>query len=341
MFRLGAVGLALLIAACDDTPVTLEISGETMGTTYNITAVAPAGGLDSEALKAAVEATLAQVNASMSNWDPGSEISRFNALRHTEPVPISAGLADVIEAADEIHSRSDGLFDLTLAPLIELWGFGAREAGDPIPSEAEISAALEQVGQSRIITLTRGPDTLQKARPDASIYLAAIGKGHGVDEVAATLRGLGLQDFMVEIGGDLFASGQSPGNEPWRIGIERPDATDRALQEIIELSSQGMATSGDYRNYFEEDGIRYSHIIDANTGRPITHKTASVTVIAETAMLADGWATAMLVLGRERGLEIAEAYDLAVFFISRSDALDDKDFAVTASTRFQALQAEK
>ncbi|MEM9370789.1 MAG: FAD:protein FMN transferase [Pseudomonadota bacterium] len=333
------MSLMLLVVACDEDPATLSLTGETMGTTYNIVAVDRTGSSNLEEVSDAVQETLTRVNAGMSNWDPNSEISRFNAVKHTEPVPVSAELADVMQASIDIHARSGGLFDVTLGPLIELWGFGVRRSEDPIPTDREIAEALDRVGQSKFVALTRIPDTLRKSRPDTSIYLAAIAKGHGVDEIALTLRALGFEDFMVEIGGDLFATGLSTDDKPWRIGIERPDAQDRVVEEIIELSGYGLATSGDYRNYFEENGIRYPHILDARTGRPITHKTASATVIADTAMLADGWATAMLALGSERGMQIAEEQGLAVFFITRVGGSDVTQFEAVASTRFQALQA--
>lgn len=339
--RLLLIGAVVVLGACTEDPATLEVSGETMGTTYNIVAVDHTAELEADEVRAAAEATLAEVNAKMSNWDPNSEISRFNAARSTQPVDISPELAEVLKVAMEVHEASQGQFDVTLGPLIELWGFGARTPESPVPSDEAIEAALSVVGQSRVLTLTTDPPTLSKARPETSVYLAAIAKGFGVDRVAATLAGLGLADFMVEIGGDLYATGNNPEGEPWRIGIERPDATNRSVEEIVNLSGLGMATSGDYRNYFEEDGVRYSHIIDADTGRPITHETASVTVLAETAMLADGWATALLALGQERGMDLAEDADLAVFFMVRDESAGETGFMTVATPQFEALQVGK
>ena len=337
MTRFAIIGLVLALWSCESDPVVLELSGETMGTTYNITAVDASAELDADAVQARVEETLAMVNAGMSNWDPNSEISKFNAAETTEPVEISPELAKVMGAAAEVHEKSLGQFDVTLGPLIELWGFGARTSESPIPADEAIAAALDVVGQSKVLILTG--ETLAKAQPQTSVYLAAIAKGYGVDEVAATLQGLGFEDFMVEIGGDLFAAGENPQGEPWRIGIEKPEATDRTVEEIVTFSGLGMATSGDYRNYFEEDGVRYSHIIDAETGRPITHTTASVTVLTEKAMMADAWATALLALGQDRGLAVAEAEGLAVLFIERDPASGDGAFRSVASARFEALQA--
>lgn len=342
--RLYLAVCVLFLSACEPEPKVLQLNGETMGTTYNIIAIDRKDRLAPEDVKAAVEATLAAVNAAMSNWDPRSEVSRFNASKSTDPIGISAELAKVLAAAYEVHENSLGRFDVTLGPLIELWGFGAPppdsplHPDSPVPSDDAIAAALAAVGQDRVLSLGRNPFTLAKRRPDATVHLAAIAKGHGVDEVAATLRNLGLVDYMVEIGGDLVTAGTNPRGLRWRIGVERPDSGSRRIERIVDLTGLGMATSGDYRNYFEEDGGRYSHIIDAKTGRPVTHDTASVTVIAETAMMADAWATALLALGRERGLEISEKLNLATLFIARDISSDGRGFVTTASSRFEELQ---
>jgi len=338
MTRFIPLVFLLALAGCNPDPVTLEFSGETMGTTYNIVAIDGSAKLDAAAVQTAIDTTLAEVNAAMSNWDPNSEISRFNAQQGTEPVEISAELAKVMGAAMQVHEGSMGRFDVTLGPVIELWGSGARNSDSPVPEDEAIAAALAVVGQSKVLTLTDDPATMAKARPETSVYLAAIAKGYGIDELAAALREMGLTDYMVEIGGDLVASGKNPDGNPWRIGIERPETSDRQVEEIVQLADMGMATSGDYRNYFEEDGVRYSHIIDSETGRPITHTTASVTVLAENAMMADAWATALLALGEERGMEISRKNNLAVYFISRDPDIDDKQFKTSASPRFIELQ---
>ncbi|UUX49296.1 FAD:protein FMN transferase [Nisaea acidiphila] len=338
MMRLVTVLAVLCVAACDVDQAVLEIRGETMGTTYTIVAVDKTGALKAEEVRSAVEKTLADVNATMSNWDPNSEISRFNAQQGTDPVAISDELALVMGVANEVHVQSLGRFDVTLGPLIELWGFGTRNSESPVPSDGEIAAARQIVGQSKVLSLTTDPPSLRKTVPEATVFLAAIAKGYGVDRVAATLREQGLGDYMVEIGGEVVASGKNPKGEIWSIGIERPDAAKRTVESIVRLPDMGMATSGDYRNYFEENGVRYSHIIDSESGRPITHLTASVTVIAENAMLADGWATALLALGKERGLQIANEIGLAAFFIVRDVADAERSFVTVASERFVELQ---
>ncbi len=339
--RALAAGLLLALAACKGEPVTVKVSGETMGTTYHVTAVDQNGRMTPALVEKAVETALADVNAKMSNWDPNSEISTFNASAETTPVPISDELAYVMRAASQIHLQSEGLFDVTLGPLIELWGFGARTPDSPVPADDAIAEALKSIGQGKLITLRSSKGTMAKGLPETSIYLAAIAKGYGVDKVAEALKDMGLEDYMVEIGGDLVTAGKNPMGQTWRIGIERPQAGSLAVEQVIGISGLGMATSGDYRNYFEEDGIRYSHIIDGTTGRPITHNTASVTVLAKDAMLADGWATALLALGQERGLEISERLNLAVLFITRDSTSEGVAFTSTPNAHFTALQANQ
>lgn len=333
--------LAMGLAGCRSQPEVINLSGEAMGTSYNIVVLDRDGSLEPAAVQAAVESTIDTVNAQMSNWDPDSEISQFNETQSTDPIEISDDLAEVMAIANEVHELSEGQFDVTLGPLIELWGFGARNAESPVPADAAIAAAMEVTGQLEVLSFGDAPTTMAKAFPDTNVFLAAIAKGYGVDQIGATLEGLGVEDYLVEIGGDLVTSGNNPDGRPWRIGIERPDPSSESIEQLVEISGLGMATSGDYRNFFEEDGVRYSHIIDAQTGRPITHNTASVTVLAEDAARADAWATALLVLGAERGLEISENLDLAVFFIVRDTNSEEIAFSTLASSAFQELQAEE
>ncbi|EKF17847.1 ApbE-like lipoprotein [Nitratireductor pacificus pht-3B] len=334
--RRGFMLLPLGLMACKPGPAAIEISGATMGTTYNVTAVDQAGKLGTSDLRQMVEAALAEVNSQMSNWDSTSEISRFNARRTTDAVSVSPELAYVMNAARDVHAASGGQFDVTVGTLIDLWGFGAGKGGEHMPSAAAIETALASAGQEK--TLQIGAETLRKTRPAAEVYLSAIGKGYGVDRVARALQSAGLKDFMIEIGGDLYTAGVNGDGMRWRIGIETPDALDRGLQAVVGVSDLGMATSGDYRNYFEKDGARYSHIIDPGTGRPITHNTASATVLTGNAMLADAWATAMLIMGREKGMQVAEAQNLAVLFVERAEG-SQTGFVTTKNARFTELMA--
>lgn len=326
----------LSLAGCwpEASPERLHVSGETMGTTYNVTVIDPPKGTDADDVQAIIAAALDEVNAAANNWNPGSEVSLFNADDGSDPVPISDGLARVMAESLRIHTLSGGKFDVTLAPLIDLWGFGPKKPGEPVPSDDAIATALGLVGQSSLVTL--GDRSMAKAKPGVSVNLSAIAKGYGVDRIAESLAEAGMTRSLVEIGGDLAARGRNDLDEPWSIGIERPDAAQQTVEVILPVTDLGLATSGDYRNYFEEDGVRYSHIIDPTSGRPITHSTASVTVLADTAMTADGLATALLVLGGEEALTLAEARNLAVMIIERKEG----GFVTSTSSAFDALIAQ-
>ena len=334
--RRSFILMSVALAACKPGAKTLDFSGLTMGTSYNVVAVDPTRKVNEAEAKAQIESALALVNKQMSNWDSTSEISRFNAKTDLGFMGISTDLAKVMRAAEDVHIASEGRFDTTTGPLIELWGFGANGAKH-MASDAEIAAAQARSGHGA--TLNVGASTLQKRRSDAQVYLSAIGKGYGADQVGRALESLGITDYMVEIGGDLYASGMNPAGTPWQIGIEKPAALSGGVLDVVGVSGYGLASSGDYRNYFEQDGVRFSHLIDPVTGRPITHKTASATVLAENAMLADAWATAMLILGREKGLEIAKAHDLAVLFVERDPSSTELRFKTEASDSFKALTA--
>ncbi|MEM7214502.1 MAG: FAD:protein FMN transferase [Pseudomonadota bacterium] len=306
-----------------------------MGTTYNIVVVDESAQLDSAKLQSEIETVLAKVNSQMSNWDPESEISRFNAIAETMPVQLSVELATVMAKAQEVHEKSDGMFDITTGPLIELWGFGPRDPEDAVPSQYEIERAMERVGQTSKLRLDFGAGSITKNHTDIEVNLSAIAKGYGIDAVASRLSELGFQNHLVEIGGDLRATGKNSRSEPWRVGIEKPQADSRAVKRVVVLSDMGMATSGDYRNFVEFGGVRYSHIIDPSTGYPITHRTTSVSVVAEDAMTADAWATALLVLGNRKGLEIANEHRIAAYFISRGFVVSETEFVIEKSEAFE------
>lgn len=341
MRRFLPLSLFFLLAACfcSSPPAVMRLSGKTMGTTYNVVIVG--SPVAQEKLETSIADALREVNGKMSNWDPESEISKFNASQSTDPQGISPQMGHVMLAAARVHDLSEGKFDVTLAPLIDLWGFGPRKPGDAVPSDSEILAALAQVGQTTRLTLSGDGRTLTKAAADVQINLSAIAKGYGVDAVAQALEAHEISNYMVEIGGDLVASGTNPEGNSWQIGVERPGIVAKSLELVISVENKGVATSGDYRNYREHEGKRYSHILDPTTGRPITHKTASATVIAENAMMADAWATAMLALGEERGLQIAEANDLAVYFITRDESGSETTFTTAQSAAFTALTKRK
>ncbi|MEM6941020.1 MAG: FAD:protein FMN transferase [Pseudomonadota bacterium] len=316
----------------------IEITGLSMGTTYNVAAVDKSGKINRNDLQNAVSTALNDVIATMSNWDDASEISRLNAALAGQFVAPSAALAEVLTAAQEVNAATDGRFDTTVGPLVELWGFGAGATGSRAkPNEEEIAAAQARSGFENTIALRDGG--VEKRRDDGQIYLAGIGKGYGADHVGRAIEALGVTDYLVEIGGDIYAAGRNPDGQPWQIGIELPNPSDSGLAGVVGLSGLGMASSGDYRNYFEAEGQRYSHLIDPVTGYPVNHNTASATVLAANAMLADAWSTAMLILGREQGLEVAAKHAIAVQFIERNANEGAQQFSTFTSDAFDTLTA--
>ena len=300
-------------------PVTgLHMSGRTMGTTYSIK-YRPAQDTPSlEAMQVEVDALLAEINRTMSTYDPESELSRFNRLRTTDWVSASDSLRAVLKTALEIGAESEGAFDITVGPLVNLWGFGPDVHPDRIPLESDIAAARMRSGLDKV-TLSEDQPAIRKHRPDVFLDLSGIAKGYGVDRVAELMTARGIEHYMVEIGGEIRVHGLKDRETPWRIAIEKPLPGERSVHTMLALSDMALATSGNYRNFFDIDGRRYSHTIDPTTGRPVDHHLVSVTVLAETSMRADAWATAFQVLGPERGMAVAERHNLPVLFVVEHD----------------------
>ncbi len=314
----------------------VRLEGPTMGTQYHVTVVLPTDGPDEEALKAAVDGALAEVNGAMSTYLADSALSRFNRHAGAGAFDAPPGLIVVVAQALAISAATGGAFDVTVGPLVRAWGFGPDKPGDA-PDAAALAALRQRVGW-RMLTVDEAAGTLSKARPDLEVDLSAIAKGYGVDRAAAALAGLGAERYLVEVGGEVVARGTNPDGQPWRVGIAKP-ALDGSggVQEVVALSGRAMATSGDYRNYREVDGERVSHTIDPRTARPITHGLASVSVVADDCTTADAWATALNVLGPEAGLAAATERNLAALFIIRSP--DGAGFTTQATPAFEALRA--
>lgn len=284
-------------------------SGETMGTHYHVTARCPVD------VAAVIEAELAAVNDEMSTYLPGSTLSRFNRASPGEWFAVEAAVAEVVAAAQVLAAQSGGAFDVTVGPLVNLWGFGP-EPGGRTPAAADIEAARRDVGYQRL-DVTQAPPRLRKTGP-LYVDLSAIAKGHGVDRVAQALERAGCDAMLVDVGGEVRGHGPSPAGRAWRIGVEVPDP-DRAgiVQRVVSLESGSLATSGDYRNFVVRDGHRYVHTIDPRTGYPVEHALASVTVLHPSAMWADGYATLLSVLGPEAGMAFALRHELAALFLVR------------------------
>ncbi len=329
-FLLSALVALLLTAGCDHAPEIVQISGSKFGTSYNITIVAdqPAPADLAERIDAALDV----VDLSMSTYKSESALSQFNRLPVDEEVGASQELWTVLQTSRQIWRKSAGAFDPSVGPLVDLWGFGPQMTNDQIPTDNEITQALATTGYQHLI-LNPANQSISKDLA-LRLDLSAVAKGYAVDQVAELLEMLALPDYLVEVGGEMRVSGLNPKGQPWRIAIETPDAMGR-VDNIIALESAAVATSGDYRNYFEKDGKRYSHSIDPRTGRPIEHRLASVTVVADRCTDADAWATAFLVMGDEAALEIANQQSIAVYMLVKAKAKAEGQFTALYSDAFK------
>ena len=313
-----------------------EVAGPIMGTAFVVKVVLGSDEAKPARLQAideTVRATLDEVDRLMSTYKPESEISRFNRAEPNVPIAISAPTVDVLRFSVALSNETSGAFDPSVGPLVEAWGFGTRPAPEQLPDDELIKQLRARTGLDKIIidsrtaTTSHAAGSLTKTTAGVELDLSAVAKGYAADRVGTALETLGFNRYMVEIGGEIRVSGHNQGGEPWRLAIERPPGRDSgsgsaagprylSAQAVVALERGGLATSGDYRNYYERDGERFSHSIDPATGRPVTHTGASVSVIAETCAEADALATALLVMGPERGLEFAAARGHAALFLA-------------------------
>ncbi len=311
----------LMISACENKTqkqYPFNDSGFIMGTSFSIKATQLPVGLTVEQLKEKVKIRLDGINQRMSTYLKDSELSLLNRLKSTQAQPISPELLDVLLAAEKISQLSKGAFDITVAPLVNLWGFGPDRMRYQAPKAEIIQEVLAKTGYTQLV-IDEQNTAIAKKIPELSLDLSALAKGYAVDEVALVLEEYGLSNYLVEIGGEIRLKGVNLQGKRWRIAIEKPVINRRELERVIAISNIAMATSGDYRNFFESEGQRFSHTIDPRTGYPITHKLASVTVLSHSTMVADAWATALMVLGPEAAYDIAEQQSLAAFFIIKTD----------------------
>ena len=279
------------------------LSGRTMGTFYHIKVVTGYFE-DLSGLQTRIDARLEEINQSMSTYRPDSEISRYNRLSVAETMAVSADFAEVLKVAKTIHRLSGGAWDGTIKPLVNLWGFGNTRPVEAAPDKLEVARRLANTGFEHIRFLDDG--RIGKQIPGLTLDLASIAKGFGVAAVAAVIRKAGFPDFLVEIGGEVVAAGVRKDGLPWVVGINRPvpEAMANAVYRAVSLTNGAMATSGDYRIFFELDGVRYAHVIDPRTGYPVRNRAASVSVVAPDCTLADGLATALMVMDVKDGLAL-------------------------------------
>ena len=338
----AVAGLALLCALlvgiwrrpAPTAPETVLLAGETMGTIFQVKVVVPIASAEVlDSLRDGVEAELASVDGALSHYRETSDISRLNSGDGTGWTTVAAETVEVLELARGISERSGGAFDVTVAPLVGLWGFHRKQPLDAEPDPEQIATLGGDVGYALLELDPAGP-AVRKERSGVQIDLSAVAKGYGVDRVAEAIEGQGYEHYLVEVGGEVRVRGHNAAGTPWRIGIERPVDEGRGVFRALSLADASMATSGDYRSFYELAGRRVSHTIDPRTARPVEHGLASVTVIHQRCALADGWATALMVLGPGEGPEVAEREGLAALFLTRND---DGSFDERETPRFGDL----
>lgn len=308
----------------------ITINGKTMGTSYTVKFVSDSDvkAPDSQVLANELDQRLIEINQLMSTYIPDSELSMLNNAPANQVFPVSIETAKVIRKAMEINKLSDGKLDITVGPLVNLWGFGPKQRPKVIPSEAQLAQVRPFVGPESFELLD---NRIVKRYDEVYIDLSTIAKGYAVDELASILEAYAITNYLVEIGGEMRVSGLKPGEQDWVVAIEKPITHERAIQRTVTIGNNAIASSGDYRNYYEEDGVRFSHLIDPTTAHPIQHNLVAVSVVAATSMEADGVATALIVMGAEKGRALAEQENIAALFITK----EGNEFVEYRSTAFE------
>lgn len=322
-FLLGFVGLLVGIGwlvshwAGGGSPATevYSLSGPAQGSTYHVSYWHPTP-VDQAALEQAITAELARIDLVMSNYRADSVIEQFNQTASTQAQDVGDELVALVEQARQISSASQGCYDLTIKPLFDLWGFKADKFHRPTADE--LTYTLQSVGMAKLAKVDSSH--LQKQVPTLRFDVSSIAQGYTVDKLADILRQYGIHNFLVEVGGEMVVEGQKPADKPWRVAIDKPLPGEQKLQKIIEIHQTkpiSVVTSGTYRHYFDEQGQRFSHVLNPKTGQPVQHHTVSTTVIMDNGTLGDGWSTAFLCLGSEAGLAIADQLAIPVLFIDQ------------------------
>lgn len=324
----------LALSGCESNAERIEVlSGPTMGSTYTIKYVFNASTPAADAVGVQVQSILDEVDRQMSTYRLDSDIARFNQSPANSCMQMPQSVLDLAQYGYELSRRSDGAFDLTLGPLLNLWGFGPQARAKHVPSAAEIAKVKEHIGYQHVRVV--GDQLCKDA--DVQVEFNSIAAGYTVDRISQRLTELNIDSYMIEVTGELIAKGRKPDGSPWRIALEQPLGDgQRVIQRVLEIDGYGVNTSGDYRNYFEENGVRFSHTIDPQVGAPISHRLASVTVVDPSALHADGLGTVLLVLGPERGLAFAEEHKIAALFVMR----EAEGFATQVSSEFSRMFPE-
>ena len=327
----GLILFFSILTGCSEQSIQ-KLEGSAQGTTYHISywSELPMDGKD---IEASIKNEFDIIDKTLSNYRPDSIIETFNSTENTDSQEVGNEIVSLVRIAQTVHQATQGCFDLTIKPLFELWGFRGDEL--TIPNDTTILKTLSQIGMEKLEVVDE--THLRKKQSNLKVDLSSIAQGYSVGKISRVLEQKGIKNYLVEIGGELKTRGHKPDSQAWRIAVERPLPGAQVMQKIITMPKESpiaVMTSGTYRHYFDHEGKRYSHILDARTGRPVTHDLVSITVIHEDPTIADAWDTALLCLGQEDGMKVANAEKIPVLFIqqqgnelieSRSDALNTLD----------------
>lgn len=338
--RMALLSVVILLTGCDNAsaPATPKaavtvLEGKTMGTFWRVSVVW-VDKARAEELRTKVQTQLDGDDRLLSTWKNDSALMRFNHSRSTTPWPVNEAMADIVTESLRIGRKTQGAMDITVGPLVNLWGFGPDKQPVSTPTQAQIDAAKARTGLDKLTVINRADrQYLQKSIPDLYVDLSTVGEGYAADHLARLMTEEGISRYLVSVGGALVSRGMNADGQPWRVAIQKPTDRENAVQAIVDINGHGISTSGSYRNYYELDGKRISHVIDPQTGRPITHKLVSVTVIAPTALEADAWDTGLMVLGTEKAQQVVREQGLAVYMIMK----DGDGFTTWMSPQFRAF----
>ena len=313
MHRVFLIGLLLGLTGCSQGDVLERVSGPTMGSSYTVQYVRTPGGPAPQVVQREVERVLEEIDRQLSTYRSDSLIETFNRLPANSCQMMPAQVLTLVHLGEQFSQQSDGAFDLTVEPLLDVWGFGPQSRSEKVPDAQALASARQRVGHGHLRIVG---EQLCKDAP-VELDFNSIAAGQAVDQLVVRLQGLGVASLLVEVTGELKALGRKPDGGAWQIALELPRDDRQIARQIVPVDGYGVSTSGDYRNYFEENGQRYSHTFDARLGKPVKHDLAAVTVFDHSALMADGYSTLLLILGPEQGWNFALTHEIAAVFVTR------------------------
>lgn len=335
-----AVAVSVALTGCSQPEQIQKIAGPAQGSTFHISYWSTQS-VNHQQLEQKIQQELDRIDVVMSNYRPDSTIEKFNQQQTTEAQTVGAELVSLVEEARKVYTESSGCYDLTVKPLFDLWGFKADKFNQP--TAEQLQQTMQLIGMNKV--LASNTTQLQKQHPHIRVDVSSIAQGYTVDKLADVLRQAGIDNFLVEVGGEMVVQGHKPEQKPWRVAIDKPLPGEQSLQKIIAITQDApmsVMTSGTYRHYFDENGQRYSHVLDARVGAPVKHQTVSTTVLMDNGTQADAWSTAFLCLGSAEGLAVANKLGIKVLFIDQDgDQLIEKSSeALSASSSIQMTKPE-